>query len=131
MQGSIFTSFSEMVIKKRGMTVWNELLEKVSACSQGNYTNGMQYGDSEIMTSLGELTAGIAHKINTPFGYFNNNLSCLAYYLTNFFSLDRIIQNSNTPLENASAVLKHNGKIKVQSVENEGTCFIIELPIEK
>lgn len=132
MQGSIYTSFSEMVIEKWGMTVWNELLEKVPPCSQGIYTNGMQYNDSEIIASLGQLTVGIAYKINKPFGYSYNNLSCLADYLTDFFSLDRIIQNSNAPLESAYAVLKQdNRKITVQSNENEGTCFIIKLPIEE
>lgn len=84
MQGSIYISFSEIVIEKRGMTVWNELLEKVSPCSQEIYTNGMQYNDSEIMASLGQLTAGIAQKINNPIGYSYSNLSCLADYLTNF-----------------------------------------------
>ncbi len=132
MQGSIYTSFSEMVIEKWGMTVWNELLEKAPPCSQGMYTNGMQYDDSEIMASLGQLTADIAHKINNSFVYYYNNLSCLADYLTNFFSLDHMLPNSNAPLESASAVLKQdNRKITVQSNKNEGTCFIIKLPIEK
>jgi hypothetical protein len=41
MQGSIFTSFSEMVIEKMGMAVWNDLLAKVRPTSEGIYTNGM------------------------------------------------------------------------------------------
>jgi len=97
MQGSIHTAFSEMVNEKKGLAVWNELLEKAPSCSQGIYTNGMQYDDSEIMASLGQITAGIAHKINNPFGYSYSNLSRLADYLTNFFSFDRIMQNSNGP----------------------------------
>ena len=56
MQGSIFTSFSEMVIEKMGMSVWNELLEKVNPSSEGVYTNGMQYDDSEILAYVGELS---------------------------------------------------------------------------
>jgi predicted hydrocarbon binding protein len=64
MQGSIFTAFSEMVIEKMGMAVWNDLLTKVNPSSEGIYTNGMQYDDSEIMAlvaALSEIT-----KIDTP-----------------------------------------------------------------
>ena len=64
MQGSIYTSFSEMVIEKMGMAVWNELLAKVNPTSEGIYTNGMQYEDSEIMAlvaALSEIT-----QIDTP-----------------------------------------------------------------
>lgn len=64
MQGSIYTSFSEMVIEKMGMAVWNELLAKVNPSSEGIYTNGMQYEDSEIMAlvaALSEIT-----QIDTP-----------------------------------------------------------------
>ena len=56
MQGSIFTSFSDMIIEKMGMSVWNELLEKVNPSSEGIYTNGMQYDDSEILAYLSELS---------------------------------------------------------------------------
>jgi predicted hydrocarbon binding protein len=57
MQGSIFTSFSEMVIEKMGMSVWNGLLEKVKPSSEGVYTNGIQYDDSEIMAYVSELSS--------------------------------------------------------------------------
>jgi len=56
MQGSIYTSFSEMVIENLGMSVWNELLLKVKPCSEGVYTNGMQYDDSEIMAFVSALS---------------------------------------------------------------------------
>lgn len=64
MQGSIYTTLSEMVIEKMGMSVWNELLEKSTLESGGVYTKGMQYNDSEIMslvTTLSEMT-----KIDIP-----------------------------------------------------------------
>ena len=64
MQGSIFTSFSEMVIDKMGMPVWNELLEKVKPSSEGVYTNGMQYDDAEILAYVSELS--IITKIDAP-----------------------------------------------------------------
>jgi len=64
MQGSIYTTFSEMVIEKMGMGVWNDLLEKVNPGSDGIYTNGMQYEDSEIMAYVAELS--IMTKIDAP-----------------------------------------------------------------
>jgi predicted hydrocarbon binding protein len=64
MQGSIFTSFSEMVIEKMGMSVWNDLLEKVKPSSEGVYTNGMQYDDSEILAYVSELS--IITKVDVP-----------------------------------------------------------------
>jgi predicted hydrocarbon binding protein len=57
MQGSIFTAFSEMVIDTMGMSFWNELLEKVKPSSEGVYTNGMQYDDSEILAYVSELSS--------------------------------------------------------------------------
>jgi predicted hydrocarbon binding protein len=45
-----------MVIEKMGMTVWNELLVKVNPSSEGIYTNGMQYDDSEIIAYVAALS---------------------------------------------------------------------------
>lgn len=59
MQGSIYTTFSDMVIEKMGMPIWNELLEKVDPVSGGIYTKGMQYEDVEIkklIAGLSEIT---------------------------------------------------------------------------
>ncbi|OUR61553.1 guanylate cyclase [Colwellia sp. 39_35_sub15_T18] len=56
MQGSVFTSFSDMVIEKMGIVTWNELLIKVKPCSKGIYTNAMLYQDSELMDLVTELS---------------------------------------------------------------------------
>lgn len=56
MQGSIYTIFSEMVIEKMGMETWNELLEMVNPSSEGIYTQGMQYEDSEMMSLVVALS---------------------------------------------------------------------------
>lgn len=56
MQGSIFTVFSEMVIEKLGIETWNDLLDTVKPTSQGIYTKGMQYDDSEMMALVGALS---------------------------------------------------------------------------
>ncbi|MDX2368808.1 MAG: heme NO-binding domain-containing protein [Colwellia sp.] len=56
MQGSIFTVFSEMVIEKLGIETWNELLDTVKPKSEGIYTKGMYYEDSEMMALVGALS---------------------------------------------------------------------------
>lgn len=64
MQGSIFTTFSEMVIEKMGLETWNELLETVSPASEGVYTKGMVYEDSEMMSLVSALSEKT--KIDVP-----------------------------------------------------------------
>ena len=56
MQGSIFTAFSDMIIDKMGMEQWNELLEKTEPASQGIYTSGEQYEDSELVNMVVALS---------------------------------------------------------------------------
>lgn len=73
MQGSIYTSFSDMVIEQLGMKTWNALLEKVAPESEGVYTSGMQYDDSEIMALVGalsEITNTEAKVLVKSFGEF-------------------------------------------------------------
>lgn len=56
MQGSIFTAFSEMIIEKMGMETWNDLLNDAAPDSDGVYTSGMQYEDSEMMSLVVALS---------------------------------------------------------------------------
>ncbi|WDE10224.1 heme NO-binding domain-containing protein [Thalassomonas haliotis] len=73
MQGSIFTAFSDMVIEKMGMEQWNELLEKTQPVSQGIYTKGEQYEDSELVNmvvELSEKTGVAAEKLIEAFGIY-------------------------------------------------------------
>jgi predicted hydrocarbon binding protein len=73
MQGSIFTAFSEMIIEKMGMEVWNYLLTDTAPSSEGVYTNGMQYEDSEMMslvTALSEKTKIDATTLVRDFGSY-------------------------------------------------------------
>lgn len=73
MQGSIYTSFSEMIIDKMGMEQWNELLEKTNPPSKGVYTSGQQYEDSELINMVVELSnkTGIeVEKLVEAFGQY-------------------------------------------------------------
>ncbi|MDP2561649.1 heme NO-binding domain-containing protein [Psychrobium sp. 1_MG-2023] len=52
MQGSIYTAFSDMVIEQMGMESWNELIDETKPPSQGIYTAGEQYQDSELINMV-------------------------------------------------------------------------------
>ncbi len=56
MQGVVFTLFSDCVIDKFGMEVWDELLEAVSPDSEGVYTSSATYADEELFAYVGELS---------------------------------------------------------------------------
>lgn len=73
MQGTIFTTFSEMIIDKMGMEQWNELLEKTEPESKGMYTSGEQYADSELVNmvvALSEKTGIEVEKLIQAFGQY-------------------------------------------------------------
>lgn len=98
MQGSIFTVFSQMVIEKLGMEAWNELLDIVKPSSEGVYTKGMQYDDSEMTALVGALSTktntDIPSLVRTFGGYlfihlYNNSPANLSHVdnLKDFLSI--------------------------------------------
>lgn len=62
MQGSVFTSFSDMVIESLGMIAWTEILNKVNPESGGSYTSNARYDDQELL----DLVGAYCDKTNTP-----------------------------------------------------------------
>jgi predicted hydrocarbon binding protein len=56
MQGSIYTAFSDMIVEQMGMEQWNELIEQTDPPSQGIYTSGEQYQDSELINMVKALS---------------------------------------------------------------------------
>lgn len=103
MQGSIYTTFSDMIIEKMGMEVWDELLEKTQPKSGGTYTKGMQYEDSEMMSlvaTLSEMTNIEVNILVKTFGeylfihLYNNSPTSLSHIdnLKDFLiSIDSVI----------------------------------------
>lgn len=57
MQGIIFTALSDMVIERLGIEVWDQLLDEAQLPSQGVYTSGGRYDDTELLRLVGLLTA--------------------------------------------------------------------------
>ena len=73
MQGSIYTAFADMIIETMGMASWNQLLDETQPPSQGIYTSGAQYDDSELFTMVAllvEKTGLPAEQLVEQFGVF-------------------------------------------------------------
>lgn len=62
MQGFIFTAFSDMIINTMGMEQWNELIDQTKPESEGVYTTGDQYQDSELF----QFVQLLSEKTGTP-----------------------------------------------------------------
>ncbi len=86
MQGSIFTSFSEMVIEKMGMECWNELIYETQPASKGVYTAGAQYADSELVAMVVKLSSKTGTAVNELLGAFGE------------YTFGRLYQNSPADL---------------------------------
>jgi len=92
MQGTIFTSFSDMVIEKMGMECWNLLLNQTNPDSSGVYTAGAQYDDAELlqMVTLLSQQSGIA--INDLLDAFGEHM------------FEKLYQNSPTDLSSINSL---------------------------
>lgn len=56
MKGVIFSLFNKLVEQKFGLETWDQLLEKVHPASDGVYTTGDSYPDTELFALIGELS---------------------------------------------------------------------------
>ena len=92
---------AEKLLEDKTRELYDNVLHLEGALEKLNTTQA-QLVQSEKMSSLGQLTAGIAHEINNPIGFSYSNLSCLNDYLTDLLLLDDyIINSSNSQLEEA------------------------------
>lgn len=79
MQGSIFTAFSDMIIEKMGMEQWNELITETKPESEGIYTKGAQYEDSELINMVVLLAEKTGQPIPLLLENFGHYLFSILY----------------------------------------------------
>lgn len=63
-----------------------------------------QLMQSEKMSSIGQLAAGVAHEINNPIGYINSNLTSLKNYIEDLLELVEMYENLDSVCSDAERV---------------------------
>jgi signal transduction histidine kinase len=96
---------AENLLEVKTRELYDNVLDLEGIVEQLNATQA-QLIQSEKMSSLGQLTAGIAHEINNPIGFSYSNLSCLEDYLTDYVLLDKHIIDSTQFSKNPDDLLK-------------------------
>ena len=78
----------EISLKKEIEKINSELEKKVSEETQKNLDLSNSLYEHEIMASIGEVSSGIAHDLNTPLGAIKTSAESIRYTLQEFFSND-------------------------------------------
>ena len=78
----------EISLKKEIEKINSELEKKVSEQTQKNLDLSNSLYEHEIMASIGEVSSGIAHDLNTPLGAIKTSAESIRYTLQEFFSND-------------------------------------------
>jgi len=102
---------AEKLLEDKTRDLYDSVLHLEGIASELKTTQA-QLIQSEKMSSLGQLTAGIAHEINNPIAYSYSNLVCLSENISEIFKLDKIIQGHNVEKGNANAVLEQYQTIR-------------------
>ncbi|NJR57940.1 MAG: HAMP domain-containing histidine kinase [Cyanobacteria bacterium CRU_2_1] len=73
-------------------TMLNQLIERVQQLLKERQAAEAQLIQSEKMSSLGQLVAGVAHEINNPINFIHGNLSHATTYTQDLFRLVQLYQ---------------------------------------
>ena len=74
MKGAVFISLQEMVEQSIGFAGWQQLIDACNLPSQGAYTSGGKYDDSEMAELVGTLSERLATPIPDLLKAFGNHL---------------------------------------------------------
>ncbi len=83
----------ELKVRDRTQELRHKNLQ-LEAVVEKLHTTQMQMIQSEKMSSLGQLVAGVAHEINNPVNFIHGNLHHLHTYVDNLLELVNLYQNN-------------------------------------
>jgi two-component system NtrC family sensor kinase len=102
---------AEQLLENKTRELYDNVVRIGGVVDELNATQA-QLIQSEKMSSLGQLTAGIAHEINNPIGFSYSNISCLEDYFTDYLLLDKYIIDSDLFKENKEIFFKDYRQIR-------------------
>lgn len=76
-----------------------QTLEKLQETTRELEQVQNQLIQSEKMASIGQLAAGVAHEINNPVGFINNNLEMLGEYISDYGKILSMVVNLKSAVE--------------------------------
>ncbi|OLP20225.1 hybrid sensor histidine kinase/response regulator [Leptolyngbya sp. 'hensonii'] len=86
---------THLQLRKLTKTLGEQVAQRTADLTQALQnlqTSQMQMVQSEKMSALGNLVAGVAHEINNPLGFVSGNISHLSGYLQDLFNLLHLYQ---------------------------------------
>ena len=113
---------AEKLLEDKTRELYDNVLHLEGLVEKLNTTQA-QLVQQKKMSSLGQLTAGIAHEINNPIGFAYSNLSCLNDYLADLFLLDEHVMNlkpiSDTETEFLTAYRQFRKEINTDYIRED------------
>jgi PAS domain S-box-containing protein len=88
----ILGTFADITDRKLAETTINQKTQELAQALEELQQTQLQMIQSEKMSALGNLVAGVAHEINNPVGFLNGNIQPALDYINDLFGLIDLVQ---------------------------------------